>query len=124
MNPDGGTNVPRDLACESSYLSDFPFLTFATPVPTYHLAVDAFLGVLAGSYWYAVFLSSLRPTSRDKTYPTHPHFRCQRVFGDLHSLLMKGVYGCPNGLGGTPNGSAYERVSATPSSVAQRRRSP
>jgi hypothetical protein len=50
-----------------------------------------FLGAISGSYWYAVFRSPLRPTSRDKMYCTHGAEGCQRVFGRLLRFLMYGV---------------------------------
>ena len=55
-----------------SYRTGFPFLTFAgLRLRRATSRFVAFLGTLSGSYWYAVFRSSLRSTSRDKTDSTH-----------------------------------------------------
>ena len=65
-----------------SYRTGFPFLTFAG----FRLwrttsRFVAFLGTLSGSYWYAVFRSPLRPTSRDKTNCTLLFEGVNRLFG-------------------------------------------
>jgi hypothetical protein len=75
----------------SSYRTGFPFLTFAG----FRLwrttsRFVAFLGTLSGSYWYTVFRSPLRPTSRDKTDCTHIGEGCQRRFRELFHFVMNG----------------------------------
>jgi hypothetical protein len=75
-----------------SYRTGFPFLTFAG----FRLwrttsRFVAFLGTLSGSYWYAVFRSPLRPTSRDKTDCTHYCRGCQHGFGDWLDFVTNGV---------------------------------
>ena len=83
----------------SSYRTGFPFLTFAG----FRLwrttsRFVAFLGALSGSYWYAVFRSPLRPTSRDKTDSTHVKGWCQHGFWDLWGFLPNGVCRAMKGL--------------------------
>jgi hypothetical protein len=77
-------SVPRDLACGSSYGKRLPisYLRGSGSTDPPRGLID-FLGALSGSYWYAVFRSPLRPTSRDKTYLTTTTQDCQRLLGTL-----------------------------------------
>jgi hypothetical protein len=120
------TQVSRETSPAGfSYRTDFPFLTFAG----FRLwrttsRFVAFLGTLSGSYWYAVFRSSLRPTSRDKTYCTHGVAGCQRLFATIPVFLTNG---CDevligrmrwfNGISCTPNGGPRGAVVSCPSSA-------
>ena len=109
----GNTSVPRDLACGIllPYRLPISYLRWL-PSPAIHLAVVAFLGTLSGSYWYAVFRSPLRPTSRDNSDCTHMAGECQRGFGDLSNFLTKGsIWATDANRFRMNGGSPFRRVS-------------
>jgi hypothetical protein len=94
----GNTSVPRDLACGMLVPERLPisYLRDSGSGDPPRGLID-FLGALSGSYWYAVFLSPLRSTSRDKTYCTATKMGCQRHFARMPSFLMYGAKGAPKG---------------------------
>lgn len=91
-------SVPRDLACGILLPDRLPisYLCWLRLRRSTSRFVD-FLGALAGSYWYAVFQSPLRPTSRDNRYSTHGGVGCQRGFRNRPFRVMRGYVATLNG---------------------------